>query len=176
MAQCISIKNLIDSHSINSRAPRRFIRTTDSHWKSFARMENHSSLQCVCVCVCDCKGVGVPRRMCVCVCVGRVCGFSIWRSAHFNLVVRRKRFELVFPNGREHFPIRKRSSSWSRRLPIGALPREICVAASRFFSHWSRIAKKKKIEEEKKAKICARFDFLARFSLFIFFTADFCCT
>lgn len=23
-------------------------------------------------------------------------GFSIWRSAHFNLVVRRKRFELVF--------------------------------------------------------------------------------
>lgn len=36
---------------------------------------------------------------CMCVCVSGYDwsgGFSIWRSAHFNLVVRRKRFELVF--------------------------------------------------------------------------------
>jgi len=107
-----------------------------------------------------------------------VCGFSIFYLAHFNLVARRKRFELVFHRtntdisqcsvlSASHslsfsFSCRQSSSSKPNFNPIvrtGPQPMVLVTVLSAF-SYWSRGSNRVRPPQ----KCCARFDFLARFS------------
>lgn len=87
-------------------------------------------------------------------------GFSIWRSAHFNLVVRRKRFELVFHADTDIHCTRRVEYSLLRVLDTR--PRQTAVSLSVAFpidleAAIASCASRLKF-------LCAFSDFLARFS------------